>query len=276
MNARVAAVQMASGPNLDANLLEADRLVAQAAGAGARLVVLPENFALMGLQDRDVLEYRERPGEGPIQEFIRGQCRRHRIWIVAGTIPLHCEVADKMAAACMLFDEHGEVQARYDKIHLFDVTLVASGESYNESSTTRSGSEVVVAETPFGRLGLAVCYDLRFPELFRALLDQGVEAVALPAAFTALTGKAHWASLLRARAIENLAYLIASAQGGYHLNGRETYGHSMIVDPWGVVKGQLPHGAGMVLADLDHRGLEEIRANFPCIHNRRLACRMDT
>ena len=271
----IAAVQMASGPNRDANLLEAGRLIEEAVGRGARLVVLPENFAVMGLRDQDVLQHREDYGKGPIQEFIRDRCRRHKIWIVAGTIPLHCDVKDKMVAACMLFDEHGEVKARYDKIHLFDVTLLASGESYNESATIKSGNESVVAGTPFGRLGLAVCYDLRFPELFRALLDDGAEIITLPAAFTALTGKAHWESLLRARAIENLAYLVASAQGGYHLNGRETHGHSMIVDPWGAIKGQRAHGAGVVLADIDRHQLEEIRKNFPCIHNRRLICRMN-
>lgn len=271
---KVAAVQMATGPNLDANLLEAGRLVKEAVGRGARLVVLPENFAMMGLRDEDVLQYRERQEEGPIQEFIRDACRRHQIWIVAGTIPLHCDIEDKMASACMLFDDRGEIRARYDKIHLFDVTLVDSGESYNESATVVSGSKPVVAESPFGRIGLTVCYDLRFPELFRALLDEGAELVTLPAAFTALTGKAHWESLLRARAIENLVYLIASAQGGYHLNGRETHGHSMILDPWGTIKGQRALGAGVVVADIDRQQLEEIRKNFPSIHNRRLTCRM--
>lgn len=272
---KIAAVQMASGPNLDANLLEAGRLIKTAVESGARLVVLPENFAMMGLRDEDVLEYREQEGEGPIQEFIRKQCRRHQVWIVAGTIPLRCEVEDKMASACMLFDDRGEIQARYDKIHLFDVTLVASGESYNESATVRSGHTPVVADSPFGRIGLTVCYDLRFPELFRALLDQGAEIVTLPAAFTALTGKAHWESLLRARAIENLVYLVASAQGGYHLNGRETHGHSTILDPWGTIKGQRAHGAGVVIANLDRQRLAEIRKNFPCIDNRRLTCQMN-
>ena len=271
---KIAAVQMATGPNLDANLLEAGRLIKTAVDGDAGLVVLPENFAMMGLQDRDVLKYREREGEGPIQEFIRKQCRRHQIWIVAGTIPLHCEVEDKMASACMLFDDQGEIRARYDKIHLFDVTLPTSGESYNESATIRSGDEPVVVDSPFGRIGLTVCYDLRFPELFRALLDQGAELITLPAAFTALTGKAHWESLLRARAIESLVYLIASAQGGYHLNGRETHGHSMIIDPWGTIKGQRAHGAGVVIADMDRQQLAEIRKNFPCIDNRRLTCQM--
>ncbi len=271
---KIAAVQMASGPNLDANLLEAGRLIKTAADGGARLVALPENFAMMGLRDPDVLAYREREGEGPIQEFVRERCRRHQIWIVAGTIPMHCEVKDKMASACMLFDDQGELRARYDKIHLFDVTLPASGESYNESATIRSGREPVVADSPFGRVGLTVCYDLRFPELFRALLDQGVELIVLPAAFTAQTGKAHWEALLRARAIENLVYLVASAQGGYHLNGRETHGHSMILDPWGTILGRRARGAGVVLADIDLHRLKEIRKNFPCINNRRLACQM--
>lgn len=271
---RVAAVQMASGPNLDANLLEAGRLIKTAVEDDARLVVLPENFAMMGLRDEDILQYRELPGDGPVQAFIRKQCRRYQIWIVGGTLPLHCGIDSKTAAACMLFDDQGEIRARYDKIHLFDVTLVASGESYNESATIRSGNEPVVADSPFGRIGLTVCYDLRFPELFRALLDHGAEIITLPAAFTALTGKAHWESLLRARAIENLVYLVASAQGGYHLNGRETHGHSMVIDPWGSIKGERAHGAGVVVADLDRQRLEEIRENFPSIHNRRLTCRM--
>jgi len=181
-----------------------------------------------------------------------------------------------MASACMLYDDKGALQARYDKIHLFDVTLIASGEKYNESATIRNGGTPVVADTPFGRMGLAVCYDLRFPELFRAMLDQGAEVVPLPSAFTALTGRAHWEILLRARAIENLVYIIASAQGGFHVNGRETYGHSMIVDPWGTIKGQRPQGAGLVTAALDRQRLHEIRTNFPCIDNRRLICQMKT
>ncbi len=271
---KVSAIQMASGPNREANLFEASRWIEQASKQGARLVVLPENFAAMGMRDEDVLQYREQPGDGPIQDFVRKQCRRHGIWMVAGTIPLHCEVPDKMAAACMLYDDRGELRARYDKIHLFDVTLVASGEKYNESATIHRGSEPVVAETPFGHLGLTVCYDLRFPELFRALLDQGAEIITLPAAFTALTGRAHWESLLRARAIENLVYLIASGQGGFHVNGRETYGHSMIIDPWGTIKGQRPHSPGVVTAMLDRQLLREVRTNFPCTDNRRLECRM--
>ena len=268
-------MQMASGPNFDANLLEAGRLIERAAEDGAQLVVLPENFAMMGMRDRDVLDYREDDGDGPIQRFIAEQCRRHRLWLVAGTIPLRCEDSERMAAACMLYDDRGERRARYDKIHLFDVTLVGSGESYNESATVRPGREAVVAETPFGRLGLAVCYDLRFPELFRALLDQGAELLALPAAFTAVTGKAHWESLLRARAIENLAHLAASAQGGYHLNGRETHGHSMILDPWGHILGQRAHGAGTVTAELNREDLRRLRKTFPCIENRKLTCRMN-
>ena len=274
MTETIAVVQMASGPNLDANLLEAERLLQQAAAAGAALVVLPENFALLGMRDADLLEHREEPGAGRVQQFVAEQCRRHRLWIVAGTIPLQCEDPKRLASSCMLFDDAGAMRARYDKIHLFDVTLVASGESYNESATMRPGSEVVVAQTPFGMLGLAVCYDLRFPELFRAMLDQGVETVALPAAFTAVTGKAHWATLLRARAIENLIFLAASAQGGYHLNGRETWGHSAILDPWGQLLGEQDHGAGVVVAALDREKQAEIRRSFPSIDNRRLVCRM--
>ena len=196
--------------------------------------------------------------------------------MVAGTIPLFGADENRMAAACMLFDDQGQIQARYDKIHLFDVTLTASGESYNESATIVAGNRPVVVDSPLGRLGLTVCYDLRFPELFRALLDDGAEIITLPAAFTALTGQAHWQCLLRARAIENLTYVVASAQGGYHMNGRQTHGHSMVVDPWGTIKGQHAHGAGIVVADIDLQQLRELRKSFPSIHNRRLTCQMST
>lgn len=267
---KVAAVQMASGPNIDANLLEVENLIQQAVQTQARLVVLPENFALMGLSERDKVHAREAEGEGPLQGFLHEQAKRHSIWLVGGTIPLWCPEPDKTYAACLLFDDQGERVARYDKIHLFDVNIVDSGENYTESETINAGQGVVVADTPFGRLGLAVCYDLRFPELFRALLDQGAELVAVPSAFTAITGKAHWEVLLRARAIENLMYVIAAAQGGYHVNGRETYGDSMIVDPWGTVIDRLPHGAGVVSAELDRELLVSTRRNFPTIEHRQL------
>ena len=265
---------MASGPNVGANLLEAERLIATAAGRKARLVVLPENFAIMGVTERDKLKVKERAGSGPIQEFLSQQAARHGIWLVGGTVPIAGDSPDKVRAACLLFNDKGEQVARYDKIHLFDVELVDSGERYNESETIEPGNETVVVDTPLGRLGLAVCYDLRFPELFRSMLDEGMELVALPSAFTAVTGSAHWEILVRARAVENLCYVAAPAQGGYHVNGRETYGHSMIVDPWGTVLDRLPSGSGVVCANLDRKRLERVRKTFPAIQHRSLTCKV--
>lgn len=266
----VAGIQMASGPNVGANLLEAERLIAEAVAQEAELVVLPENFALMGQSESDKVALRETPGDGPIQAFLAEQALRHGIWLVGGTVPLVAESDTKIRAACLLFDNHGQQVARYDKIHLFDVAIVDSNEEYTESKTIEPGSEVVVTRTPFGIMGLAVCYDLRFPELFRRQLSEGMELVVLPSAFTAITGKAHWEVLVRARAIENLCYVIAADQGGYHLNGRETHGHSMIVDPWGRVLNSLARGPGVVCATIDMERLESARRNFPSIHHRRL------
>ena len=228
---KIAAVQMATGPNVSANLLETERLVAEASECGAGLVVLPENFAFMGKRDQDQLALCETDGGGPLQDFLALTARKYGVWLVGGTIPMNARDAGKVRAACLLFDERGERVARYDKMHLFDVHLLDADERYVESATIEPGNEIVVVDSPFGRLGLAVCYDLRFPEMFRAMLDGGVDVLAVPASFTAITGKAHWEVLVRARAIENLAYVVAAAQGGYHINGRETHGHSMIVDP---------------------------------------------
>lgn len=267
---QVAAVQMASGPNVGANLIEAERLIGQAVDAGAGLVVLPENFAQMGQSEEDKLKIVEKEGEGPIQEFLREQASKHGIWLVGGTVPVVSEDPKRVRAACMVYNPQGQVVARYDKIHLFDVDIVATRESYNESETIEPGDQVVTVDTPFGKLGLAICYDLRFPELFRALLDQGAEIFAVPSAFTAITGKAHWDSIIRTRAIENLCYVIAAAQGGYHVGGRETHGDSMIVDPWGSVLDRLPRGSGLVIAEIDRERLENTRANFPALSHRRL------
>jgi len=266
---KVAAIQMASGPNVDANLLESERLIQKAVDRGTELVVLPENFALMGMSEQDKVRIGEKDGEGRIQDFLADQSRRHGLWIVGGTLPIESPMPDKVYAACLLFNDKGERVARYDKLHLFDVRIFCSGESYNESETILSGHDVVVVDTPFGRLGLAVCYDLRFPELFRHMLSEGMELIALPSAFTAITGRAHWENLIRARAIENLCYVIAAAQGGYHLNGRETWGHSMLVDPWGTVMEQIPQGSGVAVADLDEALLDSIRRNFPVLNHRR-------
>ena len=271
----VAAVQMASGPNVKANLEEAEKLVKTAVQQDAELVVLPENFAIMGLSEVDKVAIAEKPGEGQIQQFLAQQAEKHDIWIVGGTVPIESNVTGKVFSASLLYNNSGEMVARYDKIHLFDVLLEDSNESYNESETIESGDDVVVVDTPFGKLGMAVCYDLRFPELFRAMADVGMEVCVLPSAFTNLTGKAHWESLLRARAIENLCYMVAPDQGGYHMNGRETYGDSMIIDPWGVVLNRLPHGTGVVVSEIDLEKLRKTRQNFPALQHKRLDCRIN-
>lgn len=268
---RVAAIQMASGPNLAANLLEAERLIAEAAAQGARLVVLPENFALMGLSERDKLAVREPEGDGPLQSFLAAQARRHGVWLVGGTIPLAALAPEKARAAALVYDGRGERVARYDKLHLFDVDLVESEDQrYVESETLEPGERVVVLDSPFGRMGLAVCYDLRFPELFRQMADEGMELLVVPAAFTAITGKAHWEILLRARAIENLVFVVAAGQGGFHASGRATHGHSMIVDPWGGVLAERGGGSGVVAAELDLERQRAIRRRFPALDHRRL------
>jgi predicted amidohydrolase len=271
----VACIQMASGPNVGANLLEAERLIEEAVSQQARLVVLPENFALMGKTETDKVEAREADNNGPIQSFLAEQATRHGIWLVGGTIPMVASDENKVRATCLVFDDTGKQVARYDKIHLFDVELVDSDEQYTESETIEPGDKVVVIDSPFGRMGVAVCYDLRFPELFRQQLEDGMEILVLPSAFTAITGRAHWEVLVRARAIENLCYVIAPDQGGYHLSGRETYGHSMIVDPWGTVMNSLARGPGVVCADIELGRLNSARRNFPSIEHRRLKCLND-
>ncbi|HET7687646.1 MAG TPA: carbon-nitrogen hydrolase family protein [Candidatus Macondimonas sp.] len=265
----VAGVQMASGPQVTANLIEAERLLMRAAQAGARIAVLPEHFACMGLKDTDKLAVAEAPGRGPIQDQLARIAQREGLWIVAGTVPLRAEGSAKVSAACLVFDAQGQQIARFDKMHLFDVHLPASEETYRESATQLAGDQAVVVDTPAGRMGLAVCYDLRFPELFRAMVDAGAEWFALPAAFTQLTGQAHWELLLRARAVENLMYGVAAAQGGYHANGRETFGHSLIVDPWGAVVDVLPRGSGIVLGDVDTQRVHALRTRFPALSHRR-------
>lgn len=266
---RVAALQMCSGPNVAANLRVATRLLAEAARRGARLAVLPENFAFLGSSDPERLAAREIEGAGPIQSFLSETARTHRMWIVGGTVPLVSRSGERARAACLLYDERGRAVARYDKMHLFDVSLPDRGEHYRESSMTEPGSEMCVTPTPFGKLGLAVCYDVRFPELFRRLLDAGMELLALPAAFTVPTGRAHWEVLVRARAIENLCPVIAAAQEGRHPHGRETYGDSMIVSAWGEVLERLAHGEGVIVADLEALRVGDVRARFPALQHRR-------
>lgn len=272
VSSRVAAIQMATGPNVSANLMEAERLVSESAGRGADLIVLPENFGFMGKRDRDLVSRKEQPGDGPLQHFLSQMASRYGVWIVGGTVPLVADDPRKVRAASLVFDDSGRQVGRYDKIHLFDVNVPDSNERYAESAIIDPGAEAVVIDSPIGRLGLAVCYDLRFPELFRRMLDDGMECVALPASFTAVTGRAHWETLVRARAIENLAFVIAGGQGGYHVNGRETHGHSMIVDPWGAILAQVPRGTGCVISDLDRELQVSIRRNFPTIEHRRLKC----
>lgn len=267
-----AAIQMASGPNVSANLLTADHLISEAVESGAGLVVLPENFAFMGEHDKDVLSLRESDGEGPLQEYLSQIARRHGIWLVGGTIPLEAQSNSKVRAACLIYNDQGERVARYDKMHLFDVNLVEAHERYSESEVIEPGGETVVVDSPFGKLGVAVCYDLRFPEIFRKLLDKGMEVACLPAAFTAITGKAHWETLVRARAIENLSYVVAAAQGGFHISGRETHGHSMIVDPWGTILAQSPRVTGAICCALDLDYLTTTRRNFPTISHRKIRC----
>lgn len=263
---KVAALQMASGPNVEGNLSEARRLIENAVAQGARLVVLPEFFSIMGIKEDDMVAVREHIGTGVMQSFLAEMARKHRIWVVGGSIPLVANAPNKVRNTCLVFDEHGEQVARYDKIHLFNLDL--GNEHYHEANIIEAGNQVVVVDSPFGRIGLAICYDLRFPELFRAM--KNVDIVVLPSAFTATTGKMHWETLVRARAIENLTYVIAAAQGGYHVNGRETHGHSMIVDPWGRVLDELPRGSGVVLAEINPSYQASLRASLPALTHRTL------
>ena len=258
---RVAAVQMASGPNVTANLQEAGRLIELAAATGARIVALPEYFAIMGMKDTDKVDAREKDGSGPIQAFLSEQARRHRIWLVGGSVPLEASVPGKVRNSCLVYNQLGERVGRYDKIHLFGFEM--GQERYSEERTIEPGKSVLTLDSPYGRLGISVCYDLRFPELYRAMGD--VDLILVPSAFTETTGKAHWDTLIRARAIENLAYVIAPAQGGYHVNGRETHGHTMIVDPWGVVLDRLARGSGVVVAGVNPTYQAKVRKSLPAL-----------
>ena len=267
--ARIAAIQMASGPNVEGNLNEASRLIAIAAEQGAKLVALPENFAIMGTTERDKLAVCEKPGDGPIQNFLSAIAKRHEIWLVGGSIPLAASVPDKVRNTCLVYGDQGRLVARYDKIHLFGFEM--GEENYREERTIEAGNELVTIETPVGHLGLSICYDLRFPELYRAMKE--VDIISVPSAFTETTGKAHWEVLVRARAIENLAYVLAPAQGGYHVGGRETHGDSMIVDPWGVVLDRLPRGSGVVMAGVNLAHLARLRQSLPARTHRTIhAC----
>jgi deaminated glutathione amidase len=267
---RVAAIQMVSAADVGRNLDDAERLLRAARADGASVAALPENFAFMGHAEADKFAVAEEDGGGPVQSRLAGLAAELGLWIVAGTIPLRVPGDPRLAAACLVYAADGRRVARYDKIHLFDVAIPGRDEHYRESATVRPGSTPVCVETPAGRLGLAVCYDLRFPELFRRLLDLGADWFCLPSAFTAPTGRAHWETLLRARAVENLCHLVAPAQSGFHENGRETHGDSMIVDGWGRVLARLPRGTGVVAAEIDLVRQRELRQNFPCVDHRRL------
>jgi deaminated glutathione amidase len=261
---KVAAIQMASSPNVAANLIEARRLIEIAANDNAKIVVLPEYFCIMGIKDFDKVTIKEKPHDGNIQRFLSKTAREFKLWLIAGSVPLVSNFPNKVRNSCLVYNDKGEQVARYDKIHLFGLDL--GTEHYHEEDTIESGDKIVTVETPYGKIGLSICYDLRFPEMYRAMGE--VDMIVVPSAFTETTGKAHWETLIRARAIENLCYVVASAQGGYHLSGRETHGNSMIVDPWGVVLDRLPRGSGVVMASINLSYLENIRKSLPALKHK--------
>ncbi|MBK7953484.1 MAG: carbon-nitrogen hydrolase family protein [Candidatus Accumulibacter sp.] len=261
---RVAALQMVSTPRVDDNLRSAADLIGEAVAQGAELLALPEYFAIMGMGDRDKVKVREFDGQGPIQDFLAASAREHGIWLIGGSLPLWTDHPEKVLNSSLVFNPQGERVARYDKIHLFGFRQ--GTESYDESATIEAGRQPVALRTPFGRIGLSICYDLRFPELYRAL---GVtDLLVIPAAFTETTGRAHWEILLRARAIENQCYVLAVAQGGRHENGRETHGNSMLIDPWGELLDRKMKGPGIVIGDIAQARLAEVRASLPALRHR--------
>jgi predicted amidohydrolase len=267
---KVAAIQMTSSHVVADNLVAAGDLLREAKGLGCDIACLPENFAFIGLRDADKLQVAEPDGAGPVQSFFSDTARKLKMWILGGTIVIRGDSERRVANASLLIDDAGKRVARYDKIHLFDVTIPGRDEQYRESTHVTPGRELVLADTPAGKLGLSVCYDMRFPELYRELVSQGAEWLAMPAAITVPTGRAHWETLLRARAIENLCYVVAPAQTGTHTSGRETYGDSLIVDYWGQVLSRLARGTGVITAEIDLAKEAETRARFPALANRQL------
>jgi nitrilase len=267
---KIAAIQMTSGHIVTDNLATAGALLREAKDAGADIACLPENFSFIGLRDADKLQVAEPDGDGAVQAFLSDAARKLKMWILGGTIVIRGDSPQRVANASLLIDSAGKRVARYDKIHLFDVTIPGRDEQYRESTHVTPGRAPVIADTPVGRLGMSVCYDMRFPELYRDLVSRGAEWLAMPAAFTVPTGRAHWETLLRARAIENLCYVVAPAQSGTHTSGRETYGDSLIVDYWGKVLARLARGSGVITADIDLVKEAETRARFPVLDNRRL------
>jgi nitrilase len=265
---KVAALQMTSGADVTANLEAAAGLLAEARAQGALVAVLPENFAFMGLRDVDKRAVAEADGDGPVQRFLAQQARDLSLWIVAGTMPIAQTRGERVAAACLVYDASGRRVARYDKMHLFDVAIPGREETYRESANIAPGSRAVLVPTPAGLLGLTVCYDMRFPELYRQLLAGGAQWFAVPSSFTVPTGRAHWETLLRARAIENLSYVVAPGQWGHHSNGRDTYGDSLIADYWGTVLARRAEGVGVVVAEFDLEAQAQTRRNFPALTHR--------
>jgi nitrilase len=263
-NARVAAIQMISTPRVQENLSTAGALIAEAVAQGADLVALPEYFPIMGQRDADKIAASEHDGSGPIQDFLAETASRHGVWVVGGSLPMASGVPDKVTNTCLVFNPQGARVARYDKIHLF--SFQKDEERYNESAMIEPGHQLVSFDAPFGKVGLSICYDLRFPELFRALGE--VDLLVLPAAFTEVTGRAHWEILLRARAIENQCYVLAIGQGGEHENRRQTHGDSMLIDPWGEVIARRDKGVGVVIGELDHARIAEVRASLPALTHR--------
>ena len=261
---QVAALQMVSTPDVTRNLAEARRLIAEAAGEGAQLVLLPEYFCFMGHRDTDKLALAEPYRDGPIQQFLADAARRHGIWVIGGTLPLKAPEPDRVLNTTLVFDPSGNEAARYDKIHLFN--FEKGDESFDEARTIRAGDTVVAFDAPFGRVGLSVCYDLRFPELYRRMGDCAL--IVVPSAFTYTTGRAHWEMLLRARAVENQCYVLAAAQGGKHENGRRTWGHSMLIDPWGEIVAVRDEGASVVLGTLDPQRIADVRQSLPAWRHR--------
>ena len=265
---KVAALQMVSTPDVARNLVAAARLIAEAANAGAQLALLPEYFCLMGRRDSDKFDIAEVPGDGPIQRFLSEQAALHRLWLVGGTLPLRANGAALLRNTCLVFSPDGRVAARYDKMHLF--AFDNGREQYDEGRVLEAGGELVALQAGHLRVGLSVCYDLRFPELYRALMRPPCDLITVPSAFTYTTGQAHWELLLRARAVENQCYVLAAAQGGTHENGRRTWGHSVLIDPWGEVVAVQAEGEAVVLGDIDEQRLASVREQLPALAHRRL------
>ena len=259
---------MVSVPDVQRNLDAAAALIAQAAAAGAELVLLPEYFCLMGWADSDKLAVAEAPGDGPIQSFLAQSAQHHGLWLLGGTLPVKTENANQVLNRLCVFSPSGEQVVHYDKVHLF--AFDNGREQYDEGRTLRAGSQPVALQAGPLRVGLSICYDLRFPELYRALMKPPCDVLCVPAAFTYTTGRAHWELLLRARAVENQSYVLASAQGGLHENGRRTWGHSMVIDPWGEVLQVLDEGPGFVLAEVDGARIAQVRQQLPALAHRRL------